>query len=126
MGMKAFRNSASGKKARDLTVACYAATEGFPEEETNGLASDIRTSATQIMTNLVRAFRSQTMYEGKRRLQNSIGSATRLEYYLLISRDLDLMRSADYDYLQSQVAQMKRKLAQMFGKLVSKRKRSRS
>lgn len=126
MGMKAFRNSASARKARDLTVACYAATEGFPEEEAQGLASDIRTSATLIMTNLVRAFRSQTMNEGKRRLQKAIGTAVRLEYYLLISRDLDLMRSADYDYLQGQVTQVKRKLAQLLGKMVLKRKRSRS
>jgi four helix bundle protein len=126
VGMKAFRNSASCKKARDLTVACYAATEGFPEEESCGLASDIRTSATLIVTNLVRAFRSQTVDEGKRRLQKAISLATRLEYYLLISRDLDLMRSADYDYLQSQVAQMKRQLARLLGRMVLKRKRSRS
>lgn len=126
MSMKAFRNSASGKKARDLTVACYAATEGFPEEESCGLASDIRTAATLIISNLVRAFRSQTMSESKRRLQKAIGSASRLEYYLLISRDLDLMRPADYDYLQGQVTQTKRQLALLFGKLVLKRKRSRS
>lgn len=123
--MKSLRNSATLKKVRDLTVACYAATEGFPEDETAGLASDIRTSATLIVTHTVRGCRSRTMAEGKRRLQKAIGSAARLEYHLLISRDLDLMRPADYDYLQSQVAQVKRKLAQMFGKLVLKRKRSR-
>lgn len=123
--MRSLRNSATLKKVRDLTVACYAATEGFPEEEMSGLASDIRTSATLIVTNTVRACRSRTMDERKRRLQKAMGSAARLEYHLLISRDLDLMRRADYDYLQTQVTQVKSKLALLFGKLVLKRKRSR-
>jgi four helix bundle protein len=123
--MKDFRNSKTREAAQNLTVACYAATDGFPEEEKLGLAADIRQCALKIGTNIAKVLGGQSKADVRRFLQNAMGSAVRLDTYLLLSRDLGYMRPADYEYLQSQLARIKRRLVSLIGKIVLQRKRSR-
>jgi four helix bundle protein len=46
-----------------------------------------------------------------------MGSASELEYYLLLCRDIDLLRSVDYEELVGQVDEVKRMLAAYIKKL---------
>jgi four helix bundle protein len=121
--MKDFRDSKAWEKAQDLTTAVYAATEGFPEDESHPLVTDIRGTATAIGIGIVRAFNQQKKTQSQKLLRKAISSTFRLETYLLVSRDLGYMRSSDYDYLQTQVDQIRRKLNLLIRKMVLKRKR---
>lgn len=123
--MKDSRQSKTRDVALDLTTACYAATEGFPEEEKLGLAADIRDTALKIGTNVAKAVSGQSKADIKRFLQKAMGSVARLNTYLLLARDLGCMRSADYEYLQSELAKTKRRVASLIGKFVLKQKRPR-
>ena len=40
-----------------------------------------------------------------------MGSASELEYYLLLTRDLNLLKDSDYEQLERQVIEVKRMLA---------------
>jgi four helix bundle protein len=121
--MKDFRDSKTFALAQDLTTAVYAATDGFPEDEAQGLVGDIRGTATAIGIGIVRACNQQKKAYIQRLLRKALSSCFRLETYLLLSRDLGYMRSADQEYLQSLVEQMKLKVNRLIGKTVLGRKR---
>ena len=50
--MKDFRDLKVWERSHELTLACYALTTGFPKEETFGLVSQIRRSASSIGANI--------------------------------------------------------------------------
>ncbi|HEY6250077.1 MAG TPA: four helix bundle protein, partial [Candidatus Angelobacter sp.] len=56
-------------------------------------------------------------------LQMAMGSATELEYHLLLSRDLEFLSMTDYEELQSQVVEVKRMLASLILKVDGERNR---
>jgi four helix bundle protein len=50
-------------------------------------------------------------------LQIAMGSASELEYHLLLAHDLELLKSLDYERLSSEVVQVKRMLSSFLFKL---------
>jgi four helix bundle protein len=48
-----------------------------------------------------------------------MGSASELEYLLLLTRDLDLINCPDYSELTSEVVEIKRMLASFIKKLIA-------
>jgi len=50
-------------------------------------------------------------------LQIAIGSASEVEYHLLLARDLDLLKSPDYQCLSEEVVEVKRMLASLIHRL---------
>ncbi|MGH9504839.1 MAG: four helix bundle protein [Terriglobales bacterium] len=52
-------------------------------------------------------------------LQIAMGSASELEYHLLLAHDLEVMKSLDYHRLSSEVVEVKRMLASLIHKMRS-------
>jgi four helix bundle protein len=50
-------------------------------------------------------------------LHIALGSASELEYHLLLAGDLEVMKSQDYQRLSSEVVEVKRMLASLIHKL---------
>lgn len=50
-------------------------------------------------------------------LQIAMGSASELEYQLLLARDLEIMKSLDFQRLSSEVIEVKKMLAALIHKL---------
>ena len=50
-------------------------------------------------------------------LQMAMGSASELEYHLLLVRDLDLLKASDYERLRSETTEVKRMLTSFIQKL---------
>jgi four helix bundle protein len=50
-------------------------------------------------------------------LQIAMGSASELEYHLLLARDLEVMKSLDYQRLSSEVIEVKKMLASLIQRL---------
>ena len=76
------------RAAHALTLAVYQATSSFPAEERYGLASQMRRSAASIPTNLAEGSGRSTDLDHARFVANAIGSASELEYQLLLAADL--------------------------------------
>jgi four helix bundle protein len=51
----------------------------------------------------------------------AMGSASELEYHLLLSRDLKFLCTSDYDRLELQVTEVKRMLAALLRKVDAER-----
>lgn len=93
------------EKAHELALACYVATTGFPKQEMFGLVSQIRRAGLSVPANIAEVCGRRGNGEFHRFLNVAMGSASELEYHLLLSRDLKFLGTIDYEHLQSQVTE---------------------
>jgi four helix bundle protein len=80
-----------------LTLAVYRATARFPREELYGLTSQIRRSCSSVPANLAEGCGRNADAELARFCSIAAGSASEMEYHLLLARDLGLIDCCDYE-----------------------------
>jgi four helix bundle protein len=83
-------------KSHKLTLELYRKTRSFPKEEFYGLTSHLRRSAMSVGANLAEGCGRQTTAELARFVRISMGSASELDYHLLVSHDLGFLQPDDY------------------------------
>lgn len=115
--MKDFRDLKVWGKAHGLALACYGVTAEFPKQEMFGLVSQIRRAGASVPANIAEGCGRRGNGEFHRFLNVAMGSASELEYHLLLSRDLNFLSITNYDQLQSQVIEVKRMLASLTRKV---------
>ena len=120
--MKGFRDLKVWEKAHHLTLQVYKATASFPKEEMFGLTSQIRRAAASIPANIAEGCGRSGDAELGRFLQIAMGSASELEYHLLLTRDLSLLAEKDYGQLTLEVTEIKRLVASFTQKLNAERR----
>ena len=96
-------------------------TNCFPKWELYGMSSQIRRASASIPTIIAEGCGRQGNAELNRFLQNSAGSASELEYLLLLSRDLGLIDETIYDDMNTRVCEVKRMLAALIRKIANDR-----
>jgi four helix bundle protein len=115
--MQDFRNLKVWEKAHALTLDIYKASKSFPREEMYGLTSQIRRASVSIGSNIAGGSCRKGDAEFARFLQMAAGSASEVEYQLLLTRDLEFLRIADYQRVSDEVVEVKRMLAALMQKL---------
>lgn len=109
--MRDFRELKVWEKSHQLTLAVYQASQGFPKEELFGLTSQLRRAAASIPANLAEGCGRSGKAELARFCVIAMGSASELEYHLLLSRDLRYLNESTWIQLSEQVTEVKRMLA---------------
>ena len=115
--MKDFHELKVWQKAHELTLATYQATAAFPREELYGLTSQLRRSSSSIPANLAEGCGRDGDAELARFCCIAMGSASELEYHLLLAKDLKLMKSKEYSELSESAIELKRMLSALIKKL---------
>ena len=108
--MQDFRKLAVWKKGHELTLKTYSLTVDFPRDEIYGLTGQIRRSAASIPANIAEGCGRGGNAELARFLQIALGSASELEYHLLLAHDLKHLSSAQYEAVAADVSEVKRML----------------
>jgi len=98
------------QKAHQMTLDIYNATGSFPKEELYGLTSQLRRSAASIGANIAQGSGRRSNNEICRFLQIARGSASEVEYHLLLARDLKFLREEDFQKLSRQADELQRML----------------
>lgn len=119
--MKDFRKLKVWQKAHELTLAVYRLTATFPGEELYGLSSQLRRAGSSIAANLAEGCGRNGDAELARFCSMARGSASELEYHLLLGRDLQLIKRKDHEALQQQATGLKRMLTALVQKLKAER-----
>ena len=114
-----FRELKVWDKAHQLTLEVYKATTSFPREELYGLTSQMRRSSASIAANIAEGCGRGSTAELSRYLQMALGSASELEYHLLLARDLKILHTTAYELLDPRVTEVKRMLASFIQKLTT-------
>ncbi len=109
--MRDFRRLKVWEKSHALTLEIYRATKFFPKEELYGLTSQMRRSVASIPTNIVEGCGRGGATELGRFMRIAFGSATELEYQLLLSYDLGFLEQGVFEKLSTRVCEIKKMLS---------------
>jgi len=112
-----FRKQKVWEKSHLLTLEVYKVTEGFPREELYGLTGQIRRACASIPANIAEGCGKDGDADFARFLQIARGSASELEYHLLLARDLGFLRNEDYQRLDKETNELKQMLTNFIKKL---------
>lgn len=119
--MKGFRDLLVWRKSHELTLRVYKVTVSFPKSELFGLTSQMRRASSSIPANIAEGCGRSGDAEFGRFLQIGMGSASELEYHLLLARDLGLLKEDDYEPLQQETVEVKKMLSALLQKLKADR-----
>ncbi len=100
-----------------MTLDVYASSKTFPREEMYGLTSQMRRASTSIAMNIAEGCCRKGDAEMGCFLQIAMGSASELEYQLLLAHDLDYLRNPGYERLAVQVVEVKKMLSSLMQKV---------
>ena len=102
-----------------MTLQVYCVTSPFPKAELYGLTGQIRRAAYSIGANIAEGCGRSTPRDFARFLQIAAGSASELEYHLLLAHDLKLIATPTYLVLREDVNEVKRMLNSFSQKLTA-------
>jgi four helix bundle protein len=119
--MKDFRQLKVWQKAHQLTLAIYPVTASFPRDEIYGLTAQMRRASTSIPSNIAEGCGRNSDAELARFCSMAAGSASELEYPLLLARDLNLIQLNGYQPLAEPIVEIKRMLTGFVQKLTADR-----
>jgi four helix bundle protein len=112
-----YRNLKVWERAHQLTPAVYTTTGTFPKDELYGLTSQIRRSCSSIPANIAEGCGRDGDAEFARFLRIAMGSASELDYHLLLARDLGFLPATDYERLENELREVRRMLNVFIQKL---------
>ena len=99
----------------------YQLTATFPRDERYGLTSQLRRSSASVAANVAEGCGRTGDAELARFCSIALGSASELEYHLLLAHDLQLIADDDYADLAEQTSEVKRMLTGFLQKLTADR-----
>ena len=108
--MRNYRDLQVWSKAHHLTLELYRISGQFPREETYGITSQLRRAAVSIGANLAEGCGRRTSSELARFVRIAMGSASELDYHLLLSRDLGFMAADEFTRATSALIEVRKML----------------
>jgi len=108
--VKDFRDLKVWEKAHAITLEIYRVTNSFPRDERYGLTSQIRRCSASFAANIAEGCGRRGNGEFHRFLQVASGSASELDYHLLLARDLCFLGNDQYGSLAKQLGELRRML----------------
>jgi four helix bundle protein len=98
----------------------YAATSKFPKDELFGLTSQLRRAVASIPTNIAEGCGRGSNADFSRFLQIAVGSASEVEYELLLARDLKYIDAENYVSLDNEVVIIRKMILKLMSNLKAK------
>jgi len=115
--LRDFRKQKVWEKSHSLTLEIYKVTEKFPREEIYGLTSQLRRSCSSIPANIAEGCGKDGDADFARYLQIARGSASELEYHLLLAKDLGFLKVNEHQQLSQEANELKQMLTNFIKKL---------
>ena len=115
--MQDFRKLKVWEKSHALTLDVYRSSKTFPREELYGLTNQMRRASISIGANIAEGACRRGDADFARFVQMAAGSASELEYHLLLAQDLQMLGSVDYQRLSAHAEEVKRMLTSLLHKL---------
>lgn len=100
--MRDFHKLGIWQRSHQLTLDVYKMSNSFPKDELFGLTSQIRRAASSIPTNIAEGCGRASNKDFAHFLQIAIGSASEVEYELLLAHDLEYINDESFIKLTSE------------------------
>ncbi len=121
--MRDFRKLKVWRRSHRLVLEVYNATVTFPREETYGLRAQLRRCCASIPANIAEGCGRGGEAELGRFMLIAMGSASELEYHLLLACDLGYLDTRNYQRLSQEAGEIKRMLSTLVTKVRSTNKK---
>src|SRR5262249_59456947 len=108
--MRNYRDLQVWSKAHLLTLDLYRTSRIFPREEMYGLTSQVRRAAASIGANLAEGCGRRTSTELARFVRIALGSASELDYHLLLCRDLTFLKNEEFKKMSDKLTEIRKML----------------
>ncbi len=95
-GEKGFHKLLVWQRAHQLVMSIYKFTGSFPKSELFGLTSQIRRAAVSVPANIPEGYAAGGKGQFARYLNIAQGSLAEVEYYLILSNDLEYITVVQY------------------------------
>jgi four helix bundle protein len=115
--MKNYRELFVWQKAHQLVLGLYAATRTYPSDELYGLTSQSRRSAVSIPSNLAEGCGRNGDAELARFCDIASGSASELDYQMLLAHDLGYLPDGTHSKLEGHLQEVRRMLTGLIATL---------
>lgn len=115
--MRDFKKYDIWKLSHVFTLKIYELTKSFPKDETYGLISQIRRASSSIPTNISEGCGRSSDKEFNRFLTIALGSASEVEYLILLSKDLKYIDDTLFNSLNEEINIIKKKIYTLKQKL---------
>ena len=108
---KTFQDLRVWQKAHEFVLLAYRLAALFPKHELFALGSQFRRAAVSVPANIAEGCGRATDADFARFLDVASGSASEVEYHLLLARDLQFLPPNEHLLLTANVCEVKRMLA---------------
>jgi four helix bundle protein len=115
--MRNFKNYDVWKLSHRLTLNIYNITKDYPKEERFQIISQMQRAAYSIPSNISEGCGRKSDKEFNRFLQIALGSAHELEYFILLSKDLNFIDENTFQKVDIEINTLKRKIYSLSVKL---------
>ncbi len=119
--MRDFRGLEVWQAAHQITLALYKMTVKFPREELYGLTSQVRRCSASIAANIAEACGRRGEGDFHRFIQIASGSASELDYHLILAHDLGYMTPGDYKRIAGNLSTLRRRLTALISTIDDQR-----
>jgi four helix bundle protein len=106
--MRDFRRLAVWQKAHALALRTYGLTASFPAAERFSLTSQMRRAGSSIPSNLAEGCGRTSEREFANFVNIAFGSASELEYFALLARDLTYVKDEIHAEFETAITEVKR------------------
>jgi four helix bundle protein len=104
------------EKSHKLTLRLYQRSRAFPKEEFY-LTSQLRRASMSIGANLAEGCGRQTTPELARFVRIAMGSASELDYHLLLAHDFGFLQAAEHEQICEELTRIRKMLASLLATL---------
>lgn len=115
--LRNYRDLEVWQKAHKLTLLLYTKSRTFPKAEFYGLTSQLRRAAMSVGANLAEGCGRQTTPELARFVRIAMGSASELDYHLLLAKDFGYLLTDDHRTLPQELTRIRKMLASLLSTL---------
>jgi four helix bundle protein len=105
------------QKAHALVLGIYQLTSGMPESERFGIISQMRRSASSIPTNIAEGCGRQSDAEFVKFLHYGAGSASELQYQLILCRDLEYISQEEWKAFDDKIVVIRKMIIALIKKI---------
>jgi four helix bundle protein len=119
--MRDFRKIKAWEKAHHFTLQVYRITKNFPSDERFGLTVQLRRAVASVPTNIAEGCGRDSERELARFMSIAAGSASEVEYQLLLACDLNYIQDETYVEFNQQVNEVKKMLNSFIKQLTANR-----
>ena len=107
------------QRSHKLVLRIYKYTGSFPKEEMFGIVSQIRRCAVSIPSNIAEGCGRNSILELKRFLAIASGSASELQYQLILSYDLSYLTESIFKELNLEIILIRKMIFHYSNKLTA-------